>query len=142
MSLHFAGVIFSGVAPQEKFHVRDQTVERLKDIGLKEDDILEAQRIWIIAYCSIIEGQIETNIAKAVPKEDVKHEVMQLKKDNGRGGLPFPDALKEWVATKGITDQSTTELLSEYERVWTTGGMKNPALIPFGAQPTVPEQRD
>jgi hypothetical protein len=64
---------------------------------LKEEDIREAQLVWIIAYCGIIEGRIEDNITKAFPKENIKQEVIQLAKDNGRDGLPLPDALKEWV---------------------------------------------
>jgi hypothetical protein len=49
------------------------------------------------------------------------------------------DFVVEWVAKKGLTDPTTTELLSEYESVWTTGGMKKPAILPFGAQSHVPE---
>jgi hypothetical protein len=76
--LAFSGVIMSGVSQQEKFYVRNYIVERLKDIGLKADDILEAQRVWIIAYCSIIEGQIQSNVTKAFPTQDLKHELLQL----------------------------------------------------------------
>ena len=75
---------------------------------------------------------------EVLPKTDVENEIVQLAKDNGKDGFPSPEALRKWVTTKGITDPKINERLDEYERVWTTGAMNNPDLIPFGSNPGLP----
>jgi hypothetical protein len=140
--LAFSGSIFTGISVGEKFRVRDQIVERLRDIGVPQDDIVKVQRLWIIVYCSILEGQIEARVREAFPtKTDVENEIVQLAKDNGKDGLPSPEALRKWVTTNGLTDPNIIERLDEYQRVWTTGAIHNPDLIPFGSIPTIPGQR-
>jgi hypothetical protein len=136
--LAFSGSIFTGMSTGEKFRVRDQIVQRLRDIGVPPDDILKAEHLWIIAYCSILEGQIEARMHEVLPKTDIENEIVQLAKGNGQDGFPSPEALRKWVTTKGITDPKINERLDEYERVWTTGAMNNPDLIPFGSNTALP----
>jgi hypothetical protein len=140
--LAFSGNIFTGMSTAQKFRIRDQIVERLLDIGVTRDGILKAQELWILVYCNILEGQIEEAVHQSLPNTDVKHEVIQVVKGNGRDGLPLPEALRKWVITKGLSDPKINERLNEYERVWTTGAIHNPDLIPFGSIPraTVPDE--
>jgi hypothetical protein len=130
------------MSTQEKFRLHDEIIQRLKDLGVTQNDILKTQKLWITAFCSILEAQIEDAVHKALPNTDAKKEILQVIKSNGKDGLPLPDALKNWVAAKGLNDHEINERVEEYERVWTTGTMKNPTLIPFGVQPSpLPEYR-
>jgi hypothetical protein len=140
--LAFSGDIFTGIPTAEKLRIRDQIIEKLRDIGVKLDKVLETQQLWILVFGSILEGQIEAAVLEAFPKTDLNNEITQVIKENGNNGLPAPDALRKWVKSKGLNnDPKVTERLDEYERVWTTGAMHNPDLIPFGSIPTAPGQR-
>jgi hypothetical protein len=132
--LAFTGSIFVGMSNAEKFRIRDQIVDQLKGIGVPERDILQAQRIWRYFYCDIVEGMIEQRLREVVPQTDIEIEVKQLRKDD-EFKLPSPDTLRDWITPKKQSDARLTELLEEYERVWTTGTMKTPNLIPFGMHP-------
>jgi hypothetical protein len=133
--LAFSGQVFVGMSASEKFRVRDQIIARLHEIGVKPDDILQAQQGWIYFYCDILEQQIERAVIKNLPNVDAKNEFDKLAKENGKGGLPSPDALRKWVAAKAVSDPELNELLQNYESVWTTGAAPNPDLIPFGSMP-------
>lgn len=138
--LAFSGSVFTGMSSAEKFRLHDQIIARLRDIGVPQEDILKAQHVWILVYCSILEQQIQSEVQQSLPKIDTEKEVIELK-NNGKDGLPTPEALRKWVATKGLNDPKINERLEEYERVWTTGDIHNPDLIPFGSNPTAPGHR-
>ena len=131
----FLGMVFTGISTAEKFRVHDQIIERLHDIGVAEMDILKAQHLWILVYCSILERQIEDTVQELRPKDDVKNEIIQLVKD-GEDGLPLPEALRKWVTAKGLNEPKINERLEEYARAWKTGTIHNPDLIPFGSIPS------
>jgi hypothetical protein len=122
--LAFSGTKYPGISTREKFRIRDQVIERLQALGVKPDTILEAQHIWILLYCSILEGQIDEALVEAFPNTDLGFQVIR------ENGLPAPDALRKWVTSKGVNNPKVTERLDEYERVWTTGAIHNPDLIP------------
>lgn len=135
--LAFSGQVFVGISTAEKFRIRDQVVEQLRALGVKTDDIVKSQRVWINVYCNILEGQIGAAVRKEHPEVDTKNEFVQLAKGDSKDGLPTPDALRKWVAQRSVDDPKIGELLTEYESVWTTGAMNNPDLIPFGSIPRV-----
>jgi hypothetical protein len=144
--LALTGTAGAGMSTAEKFRVRDQIVERLRDIGVTQEDIMKAQHLWIVVYCSILEQQIlyDAFLGKSLPNTDpiteLKNAGIQLAKDKeGKDGLPSPGALRKWVTTKGLNDPKINERLDEYERVWTTGTIHNPGLIPFGETPMSPD---
>jgi hypothetical protein len=139
--LAFSGQIFVGMSASEKFRVRDQIIARLHEIGVKPDDILRAQQGWIDVYCSILEQQIEGAVIRSLPNVDAKNELAKLAKENGKGGLPSPEALRKWVAAKAVSDPKLNELLQNYESVRTTGAAPNPDLIPFGSIPRASDAR-
>jgi hypothetical protein len=104
--LAFSGVVFSGMSSEEKFNVRNQIVERRHSIGVKEDDIRQAQQVWIIADSAIIEQMIENTVSKAksMPADEIRREILQVIKNNGENGLPLPGALKTgWLLKESAT---------------------------------------
>lgn len=105
--LAFSGSVFTGMSSAEKFRLHDQIIARLRDIGVPQEDILKAQHVWILVYCSILEQQIQSEVQQSLPKIDTEKEVIELK-NNGKDGLPTPEALRKWVATKGLNDPKKT----------------------------------
>jgi hypothetical protein len=132
--LAFSGQIFVGLSTGAKFKVHNEIVDRLKAIDVKPTKIREAQMLWISVYANILESMIEAAAKKHLPSENVHDEFSKLPKEETEG-LPSPETLRRWVASKSLNDAEISQLLQEYERVWTTGTMNNPDLIPFGSTP-------
>src|SRR5271163_2676832 len=109
--LALSGQIFVGMPTAEKFRLRDQIVERLKDIGVKSDGRLRAQHMWIYVNCSMIEQQIEGHITAVLHDADVQKEFSHLAESGGQYGLPPPDALKTWITAKDLRDPQVSGLL-------------------------------
>lgn len=139
--LAFSGQIFIGMQASEKFKIRDQIIARLHDIGVKSDDILRTQQMWIYFYCDILEQQIEGEVIKNLPDVNGKSELARLANENGKDGLPQPEVLRKWVAAKALSETRLNELPQNYESVWTTGAAANPDLIPFGSRPRLSSER-
>ncbi len=139
--LAFSGQVFVGMSVSERFRVRDQIIARLHEIGVTPDDILQAQHGWIDFYCDILEQQIAGVVIRSLPNVDAKNVLSKLANESGKGGLPSPEALRKWVATKAVSDPKLSELLQNYESVWMTGAAPNPDLIPFGSMPRASDTR-
>jgi hypothetical protein len=110
-------------------------VARLQELGVGDADIKKTQHLWIYVYCDIIEGMIVYRMKQPYPNNEVVNEALQLPKDADMDELPSPETLRKWVSSKSTKDAKIEEFLQEYDNVWTTGTMKNPDLIPFGASP-------
>jgi hypothetical protein len=110
-------------------------VARLQELGVGDADIKKTQHLWIYVYCDIIEGMIVYRMKQPYPNNEVVNEALQLPKDADIDELPSPETLRKWVSSKSTKDAKIEEFLQEYDNVWTTGTMKNPDLIPFGASP-------
>jgi hypothetical protein len=132
--LAFSGQVFVGMSTREKFRVHDEMVARLQELGVVNADIKKTQHLWIYVYCDILEGMIVYRV-KPYPNSEVVNEALQLPKDADMDGLPTPEVLRQWATSKSAKDPKIEEYLQEYNNVWTTGVMKNPDLIPFGASP-------
>jgi hypothetical protein len=132
--LAFSGQVFVGMSTHEKFRLHDEMVARLQELGVGDADIKKTQHLWIYLYCDILEGMIVYRV-KPYPNSEVVNEALQLPNEADMDGLPSPDTLRKWVSSKSAKDPKIEEFLQEYDNVWTTGTMKNPDLIPFGASP-------
>jgi hypothetical protein len=134
--LPFSGVIFVGLSTREKFRIRAEIVESLKTLGISAADILKAQRGWIYFYDNILEAQLEARVKEIQPDADVENEIKRLPKSDVED-LPSPDTLREWAKGKFLNDPKVTQLLKEYNNIWTTGAIEDPDLVPFGSHPRI-----
>jgi hypothetical protein len=140
--LAFSGQVFVGISMAERFRVHDEIVANLMEIGLKSDDIMKTQRLWVYVYCDILAALIQGAIKQLLPATDVENEFKLLHKEKEGPRLPSPGTLRKWADSKNLSDTKIDRLLQEYENVWTTGTMKNPDLIPYGAGPRSPESQE
>jgi len=138
--LAFSGSIFVGLSITEKFRIRGEIVQSLENIGMSTADILKAQRGWIIFYDGILESQIESRVKEILPDAEIQNEIKQLPK-SPLEELPTPDTLRDWIKSKSFNDPKLTQLLKEYDNLWTTEAMEHSDLIPFGSHPRAPDQR-
>lgn len=123
-----SGQMLFGLNTAEKFHIHDNIINSLKTIGIPHDEIMNAQVVWIGVYCRMIFDSIERIASSSDSKAEA--EIENLPKVD-KWALPTPDTLRNWIATKSLHDAKLTELMDEYDHIWTTGTMKNPDLIPF-----------
>jgi hypothetical protein len=121
-----SGQVFQYITLAEKFRVRNEIVDSLKDIGVPRQDIIKAQTVWIIALCDGFLRIIKGEAKKLLPNVDVERELNELPKDDARQSLPVPNELRAWVASKTLSDPEINQLLDEYQSVWNTGTMIDP----------------
>jgi hypothetical protein len=130
--LAMSGQMLLGINTEYKFKIRDQMVDSLKEIGVHDSDVLEAQAVWISIYGRMILDHLEGIVVRLlpnIPNEKVVEEIEGLPK-NPTSGLPLPKDVRNWIAAKSLNDAKLTQFLDEYEYMWTTGAMKKPDLIP------------
>jgi hypothetical protein len=131
--LAMSGQMLSGINTEYKFQIRDRIVDSLKEIGVQDNKVLDAQTVWISVYGRMILDRLEdiaVGLLPNIPNEKVVGEIDGLPKDLTYG-LPLPKDVRNWIAAKSLNDAKLTQFLDEYEYMWTTGAMKNPGLIPF-----------
>jgi hypothetical protein len=109
-----SGQSFQYITLPEKFRLRDQIIQNLEAIGVPQSNIINAQTLWIIDLCMGFRDDITRLAKKLLPNVDVDKEMKLLPNDYNRQALPLPDALRKWVASKGINDKEINELLDEY----------------------------
>jgi hypothetical protein len=129
--LAMSGQMLSDLSTQGKFSLRNDVVASLKSIGVPEENILNAQQIWIGVFCNILLRDIIAEVGASSP--NALTEIAALPR-NPKYGLPEPTALEEWASSHSLSGDRTKELLDEYRRVWTTGSMKDPSIIPGNPQ--------
>jgi hypothetical protein len=128
--LALSGRLLVGMSTEDKFDIRDEIVGSLKDTGLSSQDILDAQTLWIDVYCTMLLSHIKNAATRMFPNSTVQDEIEALSVDS-KNTLPIPEMIQNWASTKTVRSEEFLQALDEYRNVWTTGSMKNPALIPF-----------
>jgi hypothetical protein len=132
--------MFSGLETSYKFKIHDQIIASLKELNLPNSDISEAQQTWISIYCSMLLDRIGGEIGKLLPNVTVADEIDSLPRDTAHG-LPSPETVRKWIATKALNDAAVTKLADEYANLWSTGTMKDPSLIPFNQTLRIREKK-
>jgi hypothetical protein len=137
--LALSGDVFTGMTTAEKFRIRDQMVARLKELGVPESEIMDAQRFWIGVYSGILERDFVAAASTLLPSVNVQSEIDQLARTTSKDGRPSPASLRKWVSDHDLHDSHIDELLTNYDTLRTSGRLENPDLIPFGTIPTGPD---
>jgi hypothetical protein len=86
---------------------------------------------WVLVNRRIILDIIEEEAGRLHPELKVEAEIEALPKTNG---LAAPEVVKNWIADHLPGEAKLGELADEYQRMSTTGSMKNPNLIPDDRQ--------
>jgi hypothetical protein len=127
-ALAMSGQIMSGLQTQTKFEIRDNIISSLKAVDVSGDQLNDVQKIWIGVYCNLLLGDIITEAMTGLPT--AMDEIGNLPR-NVDYDLPEPTALEEWVRSRSLSSDRLSPLLQEYRRLWTTGSLRDPSIIPF-----------
>ena len=122
-----------GVKTSTKFDLHNRIIDSLKKIGIPDTDILEVQSFWIGLHCRLLLDQVDDMAKKLLSDPKVEAEIENLPKVEGFA-VPSPETIRTWIKARSPDDYKLNEILDEYERLWTTGTMKNPDLIPYNQQ--------
>ena len=124
------GQLLHSLDTRVKFSIRDQIIASLKELGVSDADIRDAQAIWIAVYCDMLLSQIEAEANNLLPSAG--DEINKLPEAHP-AGVPEPDTLDKWIASHKLSSPHLDELVQDYKRLWTTGSMKDPSVIPPNA---------
>jgi hypothetical protein len=128
--LGMSGHLLVHIKTRAKFEIHDRIINSLKEMKISDEEISKAQAVWITLHCRMILDSIEGIVARLRPDVvNAADEMEGLPKESGRG-LPLPEAVRNWIASRSLNDVQLFQLIDEYDKVWTTGTMKNPELIP------------
>jgi hypothetical protein len=112
--------------------LRKQIVDTLKSLGVSEDDIATALRVWMPARLRKLSNVIAIAIAKTDNALAEKFRAMRIDADENPAS---PDKLREFLRDNHITDKTVIELVDDYEHLLETGEVRRPDVFPVGIQP-------
>jgi len=130
--LAFSGQSFIGLTSETKMKAHDKIVGSLKDIGLTQSQIKEAQEVWISIYCNMLFSLIGKRVQLDLPPSQATSAIPHLKFDSDDDMNPTLDSLKSWITSLHLHDKKIDQLVDAYASVSDTGSMQQPDLIPFG----------
>jgi hypothetical protein len=133
VQLALLGQTSGGIKTSAKFELHDSIINSLKKIGTPDDKILEVQSFWIGLNCRLLLDQIDDIASQLLSDPKAEAEIENLSKVK-EFVVPLPETIRNWTKARSLNDPKLNEILGEYERVWTTGTMKNPDLIPYNQQ--------
>jgi hypothetical protein len=112
--------------------LRKQIVDTLKSLGVSEDDIATALRVWMPARLRKLSNVIAIAIAKTDNALAEKFRAMRI---DAHENPANPDKLREFLRDNHITDKDVIELVDDYEHLFETGEVRRPDVFPVGIQP-------
>jgi hypothetical protein len=62
-----SGQMLHGLPTGAKFAIRDKIIESMKEIGVSEKDIHDAQQVWIGVYADMLLGEIQSEAGRSIP---------------------------------------------------------------------------
>ena len=124
--LAMSGQIMHMLNTDVKFGMRDKIIASLKEIGVSDADMHEAQGTWIDVYCDMLVSEIEAEAEKLLPS--APEEINKLP-EAVKYGVPEPETLEKWFAYHKLSSPRLDQLMDEYKRLWATGSMKDPSII-------------
>jgi len=127
-----SGQLLAGLGTETKFQFHDQIISSLRDLHLSEEDIHDAQDVWIEVYGRMLLATISAHLEQR--HKGAADAIAKLSK-YPKTGLASPDAVNRYAAsTQPAPDETLKELLKNYKSLIETGSMEKPELIPFNQQ--------
>jgi hypothetical protein len=104
----------------------------LKSIGVSEDDIATALRVWPPATLRKLSNVIAIAIAKTDNALAEKFRAMRI---DAHENPAKPDALREFLRDNHITNKEVVNLVDDYKHLFKTGEVRRPEVFPAGINP-------
>jgi hypothetical protein len=115
-----------------QYERKKQIVDMLKSLGVSEDDIATALRVWTPATLRKLSNVIAISIAKTDTALAEKFRAMRV---DAHENPAKPDALREFLRDNHITDTEVVDLVDDYEHLFKTGEVRRTEVFPPGINP-------
>jgi hypothetical protein len=126
------GAMLSELRFSYQYGRKKQIVDTLKSLGVSEDDIATALRVWMPATLRKLSNVIAVAIAKTDNALAEKFRAMRI---DAHENPANPDKLREFLRDNHITDKDVIELVDDYEHLFKTGEVRRPEVFPAGINP-------
>lgn len=130
MAANFVG----GTTLRTRLDLHDQIIASLKEIGVSDDNIRNAETMWrkgvgVIYHRGIhcaLEGRTNPNIInmKASPELRKASDEFQNMQDFKQWQVPSPDEMESFIEEKGFMNDSVRELINDYRYFLETGDIR------------------
>lgn len=130
MAANFMG----GTTLKNRLDLHDQIIDRLREIGISEDKIKEADKMWskgigVIYHRGIrcaLEGrtspnQVNVNASPELRKASDEFQKMQ---DFEQWEVPSPNEMESFIEEKGFMNDTVRELINDYRYFLETGDIR------------------
>lgn len=121
------GSIPNPVTIRQRFRIRDGIVASLQRLGVTGEEIGRVQTHWITTHCSVMALEISNTFIRL---SDYQATFLSVFPPNDANlGVPTPQAFRDVAKQRGYSDPGLSDLLDEYERLFSTGAMRDPDLL-------------
>jgi hypothetical protein len=115
-----------------QYERKKQIVDILKSLGVSEDDIATALRVWTPATLRKLSNVIAIAIAKT---DDALADKFRAIRIDAHENPAKPDTLREFLRDNHITEKEVVDLVDDYEHLFKTGEVRRPEVFPAGINP-------
>jgi len=131
--LAMSGITFSQLTFSYQYERKKQIVKILQDLGIPQDDITRATRVWT----EVTLLKLSNVIASALEKTDkTLAEKFRAVRTNGGENKPAkPEVLSAFLRNNDVTDNEVLELVDDYKHLYDTGEVRRPEVFSVGINP-------
>jgi hypothetical protein len=112
-----------------QYERKKQIVDMLKSLGVSEEDIATALRVWTPATLRKLSNAIAIAIAKTDNALAEKFRAMRI---DAHENPAKPDTLREFLRDN---QKEVVDLVDDYEHLFKTGEVRRPDVFPAGINP-------
>lgn len=135
MAANFMG----GTTLKTRLELHDQIIDSLREIGISENKIKDAEKMWakgigVIYHGSIrnaLEGRTNPNEInmKASPELRKASDEFQKMQNFEQWQVPSPEEMESFIEEKGFMNDTVSELISDYRYFLETGNIRRRSVF-------------
>jgi hypothetical protein len=115
-----------------QYDQKKQIVDTMKSLGVSQEDITAALRVWTPATLR----KLSNVIAEAIGKTDkALGEKFREARIDAHENPVKPEVLREFLRDNHIAEKGVVELVDDYDHLFKTGEVRRPEVFPVGIQP-------
>jgi hypothetical protein len=130
--LAMSGAMLSELRFEYQYDQKKQIVDTMKSLGVSQEDITAALRVWTPATLR----KLSNVIAEAIGKTDkALGEKFREARIDAHENPVKPEVLREFLRDNHIAEKGVVELVDDYDHLFKTGEVRRPEVFPVGIQP-------
>jgi hypothetical protein len=127
-----SGAMLSQLSFEYQYDRKKQIIGTMKSLGVSQEDITAASRVWTLATMRKLSNVIAEAIGKTDRDRAVKFSSARL---DAREDPVKPEVLRDFLRDNHVTEKGVVELVDDYEYLFKTGEVRRPEVFPIGIQP-------